>query len=152
MKKTFRLVWRFDDGSEIEQPLAEHERQLQRQYHDMARSDDPHLRRAGQRALDEIASITAAKRAEPVQASLNASKPRPGRAKPVKQRVLAMMARYKAGGANFKAFLRAWEADEIDGLRLEQRSPTEYKVDDENELDATAEYSLSTIQKLYSQA
>lgn len=54
------LVWTFPDGRTMRQPLAAHEKQLLRQAHAMAASDDPALREVGLRQIDEYtARLTA---------------------------------------------------------------------------------------------
>ena len=137
-RKATRAVvrYKFGDGETTAVPLAEVQRQLQRQYHRMADSDSPELREAGERKLRESAEREAASIVADLQRA-NASR-NPRTRSTLRERIVTVMRSYKTDGAAFKTFLAAWEREPLDGLSLARdgQSPTlenqKYKVDDEN--------------------
>jgi len=141
-----RVAWKFDDGSTGSIPLADHEAQLQAQYHAMANSDDPSLRVAGRRLAREAAEQAAAKQWADLQAASNATRPRSK--SPIKERIQAVMRPYKADGTDFKTFLESWERDAIDGLLLSDSGDLFLVYDEDG--DGQARYTFRSLQKLYS--
>jgi hypothetical protein len=79
-----------------------------------------------------------------------ASNKRPGRANPMRLRICSMLATARPGFKDFKSFMRAWERDAMEGLRLHETSPGHYAIDDENAFDKPANYTRGTLEKLYS--
>ena len=147
-----RIRWKFDDGTEGLMPLVDHEAQLQAQYHAMATSDDPSLRKAGREHLQAVAEAVAAQRWADMQRAENSKLPR--RKSTIRQRVQEAMRPFKANGTEFKLFMAAWEREAIDGLRLTLVGDA-YLIDDENAEAVTGEnaalpkYKWAALQKLY---
>lgn len=148
--KDLRVVWKFDDG-DLALPITDVEAQLQAQYHGMARSDDPYLRAEGKRLIAEAAEQALAKRLANARAAESSRLPRPGRKKPIRERILEMMRSRKAAEIEFKVLMEAWEREAFGGLRLTAiDAGSVYEVDDENADLRPARYKWKYLQKLYS--
>jgi len=158
-KRPAVVRYKFGDGKEAVVPLAEVQRQLQRQYHRMAESDSPELRAAGERKLRESSEREAASIVANLQ-RVNASRnKRPKALSPLRQKIVAVMRSYKRGGASFKTFFAAWERNALKGLRLSREGEASaladqiYKIDDENGSALQAsKYKYSSLGNLWSKA
>lgn len=146
-----KVCWRFEDGSTGEMLLVDMEKQLQRQYHAMANSDDPFLREAGERNLRMSAEEAAAKQFADVQNRARSERPRPASRSAIRSKIQSVMRRYKAENTEFKVFMSAWSKQALDGLRLVAEADG-YTVDDENDTAAPKPYTWKTLQKIYSAA
>lgn len=159
-------VWKFADGTSFPMPFDDVGKAAAAQRLKMSRSGDPELREAGEKAIErvEIGRLVEMIRANKSEedsrlatairsqtSSENARKPRPGALKPIRTKVIKLMRRYKADGVTFKDFLRTWESEMLDGLRLARIDDQNYSVADENGDDAEhASYKFGTLGTMYS--
>jgi hypothetical protein len=85
-----------------------------------------------------------------VQKRNAAKRPRPSAASPLADAIRSAMGRARAKKSTFKEFMSAWEADQINGLRLTDLRTKKYSVDDENGDLGSGEYTWGTLSKMYS--
>lgn len=83
-----------------------------------------------------------------------ASKPRPGRRRPIKDAILQALAPLKREGIEFRTLMRRWRAERIESLRLVDLGGGRFRITDENgdEASASATYRRGTLQRLYSES
>ena len=159
-------LWKFADGTSFPMPLVDVVKAAAAQRLKMSRSGDPGLREAGEEAIERIElerlveMVRANKSEEDSRLAIaiksqtsseNARKLRPGALRPIKAKVTKLMRRYQAEGMTFKVFLRTWEGEMLDGLRLAKIDDQNYSVVDENGDDAThAAYKFGSLRTMYS--
>jgi hypothetical protein len=87
----------------------------------------------------------------------NATKPRLKARAPLTAAIRRLMKRYKADSTEFKVFIKAWEAEALERLRLIETRPSdvihpsEYLVIDENGDDSSQRsYTSNTLRAMYS--
>ena len=96
------------------------------------------------------AMMAQAKQARSKKAIVSAQNPRTG--KPMRAAIIRVMKPFKRRGDEFKAFMKAWETDAIDGLRLAELAPLKYSISDENGELGNVEHKNSYLSNLYSEA
>lgn len=151
-KKRWIKRFTFDDSDDFLLPLADEQLLLAQQYAAMMASDDPDLRRKGDRLLHELAKRSAAQIGADLQRATASRKDRPGASSPLSKKIRKTMRQYKRGGQAFKVFLKNWEElGEIEGLCLTISPDGEYLIEDQNgSKDDVGSYKYSALKTYWS--
>ena len=144
--------FKFDDGEDFNIAMSELELLKQRLYQAMANSDSPSLRKAGNQKLLEAAERAASSSVADLQRVVAGRKDRPASKSSLRAAIVQLMKKYRAEQTDFKTFIRSWEGEALDGLRLKLTETAtriesqKYTVDDENDAERSPRrYTYRTL-------